>query len=112
MVLSLSNVDLHRRSSGFGSGLVQIRDGDERVGSLSAAPVVWQGGVAALHPNYSDGTRRNFPVCQGSIVAVLLRVVDGSGGRILGFEGSLADAQDVEWMLVGRYLGEDHVFGW
>ena len=45
MLLSLSKEDMHRRSHGFGPGLVWIRDRDERVGSPLAALVVWPGGV-------------------------------------------------------------------
>ena len=47
-------------------GLVRIRDGDERAGSISAALAAWRGGVGALLLGSSGGTLRQWPVRQGS----------------------------------------------
>lgn len=52
--------------SWFCRGLVQIRYGDERAGSISAALAVWRGGVGALLPGSSGGAFRQWLVRQGS----------------------------------------------
>ena len=52
--------------SWFCRGLVQIRDGDERAESISAALAVWRGEVGALLPGSSGGAFRQWPVRQGS----------------------------------------------
>ena len=78
MVLSLSNVDLRRRSGAFGSGLVRIRDGRDELVDLLVPLAVWRGGVGVLLPDSSDGTFRQWPVWQGSyggtVVAVGRRI--------------------------------------
>ena len=63
-------VHIHGRSasaiSWFCHGLVSIRAGDERAGSISAALAIWRGGVGVLLPGSSGGAFRQCPVCQGS----------------------------------------------
>ena len=86
MAMSLSKADLRRRSGDFGSGLDRISDGDEHAGFISAALAVWRGGVAALLPGSSGGTRRQWPVCQGShggsAVVDDLRIWEASFGAL------------------------------
>ena len=75
MVLSLSKVDLRRRSGAFGSGLVQIRDGRDELVDLLVPLTVWRGGLAALLPGSSDAHIGSGRCARVPTVAVLLWMV-------------------------------------
>ena len=84
MVLSLSNVDLRRRSGAFGSSLVRIRDGRDELVDLLVPLAVWRGGLAALLLGSSDAHTGSGRCARVPTVAVLLRMVAGYGRPCVG----------------------------